>query len=265
MTTPASIRSPAVAGLFYDDDPVALRHVITTLLAGNPATGAAPRAVIAPHAGYVYSGPVAARAYNRVASNAETIDRVVILGPAHRVALEGIALPTVEYFRTPLGDIPIDRELVTKLRNMSEVCISDLAHREEHSIEVQLPFLQTVLGEFTLVPLVVGVCSPSSVAALLEQVWDTPNSLIVISSDLSHYHSYRMAQELDENTAHRIEALDTPIDGNEACGAYPLNGLLQLARQRDLHPQRLDLRNSGDTAGPKGRVVGYGAWALCDA
>lgn len=265
MTTRASVRSPAVAGLFYDDDPAALRHAVANLLAGSPSRGAAPHAVIAPHAGYVYSGAVAARAYNRVAAAAQTIRRVVILGPAHRVPLRGIALPTVEYFRTPLGDIPIDRDFVATLRGLPEVCFSDLAHQDEHSIEVQLPFLQTVLDVFSLVPLVVGVCNPSSVANLLEQIWNEPETLIVISSDLSHYHSYHMAQELDANTARRIEALETSIEGSEACGAYPLNGLLQVARNHHLHLERLDLRNSGDTAGPKTRVVGYGTWVIGNA
>ncbi|MGH8401148.1 MAG: AmmeMemoRadiSam system protein B, partial [Gammaproteobacteria bacterium] len=207
----------------------------------------------------------AARAYNRIAAGSASIHRVVLLGPAHRFAFRGMALPTVQYFRTPLGDIALDQSFIARIQQVPGICFSDQAHREEHSLEVQLPFLQTVLDEFSLVPLVVGSCDASQVAAVLEQIWDEPETLIVISSDLSHYHPYPVAQQLDLNTARRIEALDASLDGGEACGAYPLNGLLQLARSHGLRVERLDLRNSGDTAGSRDRVVGYGAWTMCDA
>lgn len=260
-----AIRPAAVAGLFYAADPAVLRRSIESLLDENPATGPVPKAVIAPHAGYIYSGPIAARAYNRIAGGAGVIHRVVLLGPAHRVALRGLALPTAQHFRTPLGDIMLDEALIAQLRGLPGISFSDAAHRDEHSLEVQLPFLQSVLGEFSLVPLVVGACDATQVAAVLEQVWDDKETLVVISSDLSHYHSYATALQLDAETACRIEAFDATLDGHEACGAYPLNGLLCLAHGRALQVERLDLRNSGDTAGSRDRVVGYGAWALSDA
>ncbi|HET7921803.1 MAG TPA: AmmeMemoRadiSam system protein B [Gammaproteobacteria bacterium] len=265
MPSIPKLRPAAVAGLFYPGEAASLRRAVLELLQHNPADGPAPRAVIAPHAAYVYSGPVAARAYNRVRTHAPGVRRVVLLGPAHRVALRGMALPDCKGFVTPLGEIPLDLELTERLRGLPGVALSDEAHAQEHSLEVQLPFLQSVLDEFMLVPLVVGHCASELVAALLDQVWDARDTLIVISSDLSHYHPYAVAQQLDWNTAERIEALDLPLSGDEACGAHPLNGLLQLARHRHSRVERLDLRNSGDTAGPRDRVVGYGAWAVCDA
>lgn len=262
MTIQKDIRPAAVAGLFYPDNPVLLRDTIAQLLEENPASGPAPKAVIAPHAGYIYSGPVAARAYNRVAAGAGFIRRVVVLGPAHRVALQGMALPTARKFRTPLGDITLDQDAIDGILDFACAGWSDDAHREEHGIEVQLPFLQAVLGDFTLVPLVVGRCTTTQVTALLERLWDNRETLVVISSDLSHYHAYALAERLDLDTAQRIEALQGPLDGSQACGAYPLNGMLDMARQHAMHVERLDLRNSGDTAGSRDRVVGYGAWAI---
>jgi MEMO1 family protein len=255
----AGTRPPAVAGLFYPGDPQTLRVGLAQLLAANPATGPAPKALIAPHAGYVYSGPVAARAYNLLPAG---IRRVVLLGPAHRVPLRGLALPTVAAFRTPLGDVPLDLVAMRSLDALPQVVRSDEAHRQEHSLEVHLPFLQARLGEFTLVPLVVGWASPADVAEVLERLWGGPETVVVVSSDLSHYHPYADAQRLDEDTARRIESLETPLEGEQACGAHPLNGLLNLAKMKHLSIARLDLRNSGDTAGSRDRVVGYGAWAL---
>lgn len=264
MTIQTDIRPAAVAGLFYPDNPVLLRESITQLLEENPASGPVPKAVIAPHAGYIYSGPVAARAYNRVAAGAGFIRRVVVMGPAHRVALQGIALPTARKFRTPLGDITLDQAAIERILELPAVGTSDAAHKDEHSLEVQLPFLQSVLDEFTLVPLVVGGCSTEQVATLLERLWDDRETLVVISSDLSHYHAYALAERLDLETAQHIEAFQGTLDGDQACGAYPLNGLLNLARRHAMHIERLDLRNSGDTAGSRDRVVGYGAWAIHD-
>lgn len=258
--TTAGTRPPAVAGLFYPAEPQALRTNLARLLAENPATGpAAAKALIAPHAGYIYSGPVAARAYNLLPPG---MRRVVLLGPAHRVPLRGLALPTVSAFRTPLGDVPLDLDTLRSLDALPQVLRSDEAHRQEHSLEVQLPFLQARLGEFTLVPLLVGWAEPAAVAEVLERLWGGPETLVIISSDLSHYHSYADAQHLDEATARRIESLQAPLHGEQACGAYPLNGLLTLAKPKHLKVTRLDLRNSGDTAGSRDRVVGYGAWAL---
>ena len=255
----AGTRPPAVAGLFYPGDPQTLRAGLAQLLAENPAAGPAPKALIAPHAGYIYSGPVAARAYNLLSDG---VRRVVLLGPAHRVPLRGLALPTVSAFHTPLGDVPLDLDAMRSLDALPQVLRSDEAHRQEHSLEVHLPFLQVRLGEFTLVPLVVGWASPAAVEEVLERLWGGPETLVVISSDLSHYHPYADAQQLDEDTARRIEALRGSLQGEQACGAHPLNGLLSLAKAKHLKVTRLDLRNSGDTAGSRDRVVGYGAWAL---
>ncbi|MHB8404005.1 MAG: AmmeMemoRadiSam system protein B [Gammaproteobacteria bacterium] len=265
MTANLSSRPAAVAGLFYPEDATELRALVRRLLAENPLQGLAPKALIAPHAGYLYSGPIAARAYNALRGLGEVIRRVVLLGPAHRVALRGLALPGVESFRTPLGDIPLDRKAITRIEGLPQVGASDHAHQLEHSLEVHLPFLQTLLNEFTLVPLVVGWAQPYEVAQVLETLWGGEETLVIISSDLSHYHSCDLACQLDEDTARRLETLRIPIKDHQACGAIPINGLLTVARARKLRVQRLDLRNSGDTAGTPERVVGYGAWALYDA
>lgn len=248
--------------MFYPGDAASLRALVAEQLRDNPSPGPAPKALIAPHAGYVYSGPIAARAYNRLAGASRTIRRVVLLGPAHRVALRGLALPTATAFRTPLGDLPLDTKIMDALSGMPQVVRSDEAHRLEHSLEVHLPFLQAQLGEFKLVPLVVGWARPDAVAAVLDKLWGGDETLVVVSSDLSHYHPYEDARRRDADTATRIERLETPLEGEQACGAHPLNGLLFLARELGLKVTRLDLRNSGDTAGSRDRVVGYGAWTL---
>jgi AmmeMemoRadiSam system protein B len=247
--------------MFYPGDAASLRALMEEQLHDNPSPGTAPKALIAPHAGYVYSGPIAARAYNRLGA-ARNIRRVVLLGPAHRVPLRGLAMPTVSAFRTPLGDIPLDSEAMDRLVDLPQVACSDDAHRLEHSLEVHLPFLQAQLGDFALVPLVVGWSRVEDTAAVLDRLWGGAETLVVVSSDLSHYHAYADACRRDAQTAERIERLEVPLEGEQACGAHPLNGLLYLARQRVLHVTRLDLRNSGDTAGSRDRVVGYGAWAL---
>ncbi|MGB9428744.1 MAG: AmmeMemoRadiSam system protein B [Gammaproteobacteria bacterium] len=265
MTTGANVRPAAVAGLFYPDDAAELRAMLQRLLAENPAQGPFPKVLIAPHAGYIYSGPIAARAYNCLVPQATAIRRVVLLGPAHRVAVRGLALPTVEAFRTPLGEVPLDQAAIARIDNLPQVERSDSAHALEHSLEVHLPFLQTLLGRFELVPMVVGWAAPDEVSQVMEMLWGGSETLIVISSDLSHYHLYDVARELDERTARQIEARHIPIEDRQACGAYPINGLLAVARSRNLHIARLDLRNSGDTAGDRKRVVGYGAWACHDA
>jgi len=261
MTRIGNVRPPAVAGLFYPGDAASLRALVEEQLRGNPSPGAAPKALIAPHAGYVYSGPIAARAYNSL-GDARKLRRVVLLGPAHRVPLRGLALPTVSAFHTPLGDVPLDIAGMDALADLPQVTRSDEAHRQEHSLEVHLPFLQILLGEFVLLPLVVGWTSAEETVAVLERLWGGAETLVVVSSDLSHYHSYGDAARRDAHTAGCIERLEIPLEGTQACGAHPLNGLLSLARRRALRVTRLDLRNSGDTAGSHDRVVGYGAWAL---
>ena len=255
-------RPAAVAGFFYPGETATLERAVKELIADAPASNADAKALIAPHAGYVYSGPTAAHAYRLLESRREKIRRVVLLGPAHRVYLQGMALPSVEAFATPLGAVPIDAAAVQLVREMPGVQVSDEAHAAEHSLEVHLPFLQTVLEDFTLVPIVVGVCPASEVEAVLDALWGGDETLIVASSDLSHFHAYSEARKIDANTTSRIEARETSLQGEEACGAYALNGLLLAAKARELHVHTLDVRNSGDTAGDRHRVVGYGAYAL---
>lgn len=263
-----AIREPAVAGLFYPGGSDELGRTVRTLLdeaaveAG--AASRAPKAVIAPHAGYIYSGPVAARAYTRLAPYRERYSRVVLLGPCHRVPVRGFALPDASTFRTPLGDVPLDTDAIADVLT-DDVVIADRAHAFEHCLEVHLPFLQTVLGEFSLVPIVVGHVQPERVADLLEQLWGGPETLIVISSDLSHYLAYDDAQRFDAETCRAITELDWQnIDHDHACGATPVTGLLIAAERRGLSVETLDLRNSGDTSGDRGAVVGYGAWEFLE-
>jgi MEMO1 family protein len=258
-----NVRHPAVAGLFYPDDPRVLRDTLTKYLGAVNEVESVPKAVIAPHAGYVYSGPVAASVYARLKPARGKIRRVVLLGPAHRVGCRGLALSSATSFQTPLGRIPIDQEAAKEILIMPQVQIMDLAHAQEHSLEVQLPFLQEMLGEFSLVPLVVGDASAAEVSEVLEKLWDGPETLIVISSDLSHYHDYATAQRMDRATSDAIEALRyEDIGFDDACGRVPVSGLLHIARRRGLHAKTVDLRNSGDTAGPRDRVVGYGAYVI---
>jgi len=261
----SQIRQPAVAGMFYPGNSSELAHELRTLLhaaASKVTCNDAPKAIVAPHAGYVYSGPIAARIYARIAPAASRIRRVVLLGPTHRVAVDGLALPAATHFATPLGDIEIDRAAADMLADMPQVGISDLPHSQEHSLEVQLPFLQALLPQFRLLPLAVGRASAEAVAAVLERLWGGDETLIVVSSDLSHYLPYAAAREIDAATARRILAGDPDISHDEACGATPLNGLLLAARHHGLHAEMVDLRNSGDTAGDRSRVVGYGGFAF---
>lgn len=258
------IRQPAVAGQFYPDDPAELDAMLTEYLNQvSVKPGAAPKAIIAPHAGYIYSGPVAASAYAQLVPLRGRIHRVVLLGPSHRVYLQGLAASHATHFATPLGLIPLDQSAIAKALALPQVKYSDAAHSSEHSLEVHLPFLQKVLGDFSLVPLVVGEAEPHEVAQVLELFWDDPHTLFVISSDLSHYHDYQTSQQRDRATTRAIEALEPErISYEDACGRNPVNGLLQLAREHHLHVTTLDLRNSGDTAGPHDRVVGYGAYSV---
>jgi len=258
------VRSAAVAGMFYTDNPQQLKAEIEYYLSqAKPASSTAPKAIIAPHAGYVYSGPVAASAYALLKPVANQINQVVLLGPSHRVAFRGIATPDADYFQTPLGNIKINQSMCHKLEALEFVQASSLAHQQEHSLEVHLPFLQTVLDDFELTPLVVGDCNQQDVARALEVAWGDEHTLIVISSDLSHYHSYQTALQLDEKTSRAIQQLQPDkIHYDDACGRNPLNGLLDIARKKNMTVDILDLRNSGDTAGSKDKVVGYGAYAV---
>lgn len=261
----ASIRPPAVAGSFYPGEPRALAVELDDLLGGvphlEPRLGF-PKALIVPHAGYVYSGEIAARAYDELAPARGTVSRVILLGPAHRVSVRGLAAPGADAFATPLGNVPVDREALRTVQDMPQVVTSDAAHAPEHCLEVQLPFLQKVLGAFTLVPFAVGTASVREVAEVIERLWGGPETLIVVSTDLSHYHPYREAKRIDGATLERVRSFATDIDHEEACGATPLNGLLSVAKKRQMSVQLLAACNSGDTAGGKGQVVGYGALAL---
>lgn len=262
----ASIRQPAVAGMFYPADAAELHKMISAFLADaepGDAGGKRPKAIIAPHAGYVYSGPIAASVYARLKQASETITRVVLLGPSHRVPLIGLALPETDEFLTPLGKIPLDKTAMQEIESLPHVKRLDAAHTMEHSLEVQLPFLQQMLGDFQLVPLVVGDATPEQVADVLDALWGGEETLIVISSDLSHYHDYDTAKRMDGETSKAIEALAPERIGyDQACGRNGVNGLLTLARRRGLHAETVDLRNSGDTAGPRDQVVGYGAYIV---
>jgi hypothetical protein len=261
-----TVRPPAVAGLFYPADPHELARALDSAFAAAvppPEDAAIPKALIVPHAGYVYSGAVAAGAYLRLGPARQTFHTVVLLGPSHRVPLTGVAVPGHGSFATPLGMVPVDTDLRAAVGGLPGVVVDDLPHAHEHSLEVQLPFLQTVLDEFTLLPLAVGDATIEQVADLLEVVWGGPERLVVVSTDLSHYHPYEQARRLDAHTAAAILAADPRrIADQDACGSRPLRGILHVARDRSLTIEQIDLRNSGDTAGDRDRVVGYGAFAV---
>ena len=248
-------RTAAVAGTFYPADPAALQHEVDELLAGTCCDVDAspnvyrPKALIVPHAGYRFSGPTAATAYRCLSPMSRDISRVIVIGPCHRIPLRGMAAPSAANFQTPLGDVPVDRQSID-------------AHQFEHSIEVQLPFLQRVLHEFTVVPLVVGNTPREQVTDVLRQLWGSVETLIVISTDLSHYHHYQDAQRLDKFTSAMIEGFDSHLTSEQACGSRAVNGLLKLAEEAHLKLHTLDVRNSGDTAGDRDRVVGYGAYVI---
>ncbi|MGI0117194.1 AmmeMemoRadiSam system protein B [Zooshikella sp. RANM57] len=260
-----SIREPAVAGMFYPAQAEHLQRSIHEMLAevaACKAESSPPKMIIVPHAGYIYSGPIAASAYQRLKPFAGTYQRVILLGPSHRFAFQGLALSESEAFKTPLGVIPIDLTAVEAISGCAGVISTDQAHRYEHSLEVQLPFLQLMLEHFTLVPIVVGLASADQVANVINKLWGGPETLFVISSDLSHYHDYMTAKQLDTETTHKILKLSHNLNGEQACGCFPLNGALLCAAQHHLTATSVDLRNSGDTAGSTDAVVGYGAYVL---
>lgn len=262
----SKIRRSAVAGRFYPADADELRAMVKGFLAAGRPAESSPKAIIAPHAGYPFSGPVAGSAYARIAPLRGTVRRVVLLGPAHYVPVRGLAASSAEFFETPLGRIPLDTTALERILPLPQVEIVDEAHEPEHSLEVQLPFLQVALKDFRLLPLLVGKATPEEVAEVLAEVWNGPETLVVVSSDLSHFHDYEVARRIDAETAKAILNL-RPADlaGEKACGFLPIGGLLKLARREKLQPAVLDVRNSGDTAGPRDRVVGYGAFAFSPA
>lgn len=253
------VRPPAVAGQFYPAARGTLQAMVDAFLADAASNGEPCRALIAPHAGYIYSGPIAAAAYASLAPRREQIRRVVLLGPAHRAPVRGLAASSASAWATPLGNVPLDEAAVQELVALPQVRFDDQAHAAEHSLEVHLPFLQTALADFTLVPLVVGEATAQEVAEVLEQFLGDESTLLVISSDLSHYQDYERARALDRATSEAIERLQ-PLQPGQACGRLAINGLLQLAQRLGWRARTLDLRNSGDTAGPPHQVVGYGAY-----
>ncbi|MCR4297944.1 MAG: AmmeMemoRadiSam system protein B [Gallionella sp.] len=259
-----SVRPPAVAGLFYPADPRQLAHDVQSLLAAAHPHELIPKALIVPHAGYIYSGPIAATAYATLLPIAAHIRRVVLLGPTHRVAVHGLALPGADAFDTPLGRVMLDTEMARSIAHLPQVTVSAQAHAQEHSLEVQLPFLQSVLADFTLLPLAVGMATPEEVAEVLEALWGGEETLIVISSDLSHFLPYASAQRVDHGTVQAILELHQPIEHDHACGGTPVSGLIVAAQRHRLTPHLLDLRNSGDTAGSHDQVVGYAALAFTE-
>jgi hypothetical protein len=263
------VRAPAVAGRFYPADPRALAEAVDGHLEAarrarrTPPDAPPPKALIAPHAGYAYSGPVAAAAYVEVEPLRGVVHRVVLLGPSHRVPLAGLAASTAEAFATPLGDVPVDAGAIRAIAHLPQVKRLDAPHEWEHSLEVQLPFLQRVLGAFGIVPLSVGEATPDEVAEVLDCLWGGPETLVVVSSDLSHDYDYETARRLDSRTTRAIEALDPGgLDEESACGRVPARGLLVAARRHALRARTLDLRSSGDTAGGRDEVVGYGSYAF---
>ena len=260
----SSVLLPSVAGMFYPEQADELRQQVDSLLAESPVPDEPPpKALIAPHAGYIYSGPVAASAYRRLLPAADSIERVVILAPSHRVPFRGLATTSADYLRTPLGDIPVDRNAVDQALALPQVEEFDRAFEGEHALEVQLPFLQRSLNNFSIVPFIVGQANALEVGEVLDLLWGGQETLIVISSDLSHFLDYHTAREKDRHTTQAIESLQPDTIGfDDACGRIPVSGLLVTAKEHGLHARTVDLRNSGDTAGDKSRVVGYGAYVF---
>jgi AmmeMemoRadiSam system protein B len=260
-------RPPAVAGSFYPADPHGLRADVDRLLAAAPrvAPSGRPKAVVAPHASYAYSGPVAAAAFVALEAGVHTTGRVVLIGPAHYVSFRGIAVPTAVAFDTPLGRVPLDRDALSAIAELPGVRAADAPHAPEHALEVELPFLQALLPRFTVVPLLVGDAHPEEVTAVLDRLWGDSETVVVVSSDLSHFHAYKTAQRRDAETAAAIErGAWADLGPGDACGYLAIAGLLIEATRRGLKAKRLALCNSGDTAGARDRVVGYGAWLFED-
>jgi AmmeMemoRadiSam system protein B len=262
----STVRAAAVAGLFYPGAPSALAADVRAHLAAAATAGgsrhATPKAIIVPHAGYVYSGPIAGSGYERLGAARKTIRRVVLFGPAHRMRVRGLALPSARAFATPFGEVALDADAVARALGLPQVVRDDAAHAQEHSLEVQLPFLQRMIENLRIVPFAVGDATAGEVAEVMELLWGGAETLIVVSSDLSHYHRYADARSIDRATADAILELSPHLDHEQACGATPINGLIVAARRHGLHPELLDLRNSGDTAGDKSRVVGYASFAF---
>ena len=268
MSASAGVRPPAVAGSFYPGDAAELANSVQSLIREAMAQGhrggpTLPKAIIAPHAGYVYSGPIAASVYARFSASRNAVNRIILLGPAHRVAVRGLAVPSHSEFATPLGVVPLDRGMIDTIKALPQVHEFDATHAAEHSLEVHLPFLQHIFESFALVPIVFGDAEPQEVADVLRALWGGPETLIVVSSDLSHYHDYDTAKSMDSTTSNAITNLQADsISDQGACGRMPIRGLLHLAKEFGLRASAIDVRNSGDTAGPRDAVVGYGGYVF---
>ena len=259
----SGVRDPAVAGRFYPANAEALRTAVQSYLQSARTAESVPKGIIAPHAGYVYSGPIAGKAHSVLRPLRDRVERVILFGPSHFVRVSGLAVPSSDTFLTPLGPVPIDTNAVRQALTLPQVIVNDAAHSREHSLEVHVPFLQEVLGAFQLVPFAVGEATPDQVAEVMELLWGGPETLFVVSSDLSHFHDHDTAALLDAQTSRLIESLRfEDLSGERCCGFKAIGGLMQAARARGMHARTLDLRNSGDTAGPRDRVVGYGAYVV---
>jgi AmmeMemoRadiSam system protein B len=254
------IRFPAVAGQFYPGEARRLEAAVDRYLSDSSVEfERPPKAIVAPHAGYIYSGPIAGTAFKYLSIANGNVKKVVLIGPAHTTATRGLAASGVQAFATPLGDVPVDRHSIEAIEPLGQIEVYERAHTREHCLEVQLPFLQRIFSDFEIIPLVVGDATPDEVAEVLDSLWGGDETVVVISSDLSHYHDYATARRLDRETSNNIEDLQPVLEG-QACGQRAINGLLQLAKQKSMKVKTVDLRNSGDTAGPRDRVVGYGAY-----
>jgi AmmeMemoRadiSam system protein B len=256
-----AVRDPAVAGMFYPANPRKLREMVSVFLREANSSGPTPKALILPHAGYIYSGPVAASGYVRLINARDRIKRVVLIGPSHFVDFDGLAASSADAFASPLGEVAVDQTAIKAALNLPQVELFERAHTREHSLEVHLPFLQTILDDFLLVPLAAGDANPALVGEVLDAFWGGPETVVIVSSDLSHYYNYETARRLDEETTRAIEELH-PVGHGQACGRVPINGLLYVASRRGLVVKTVDLRNSGDTAGPHDSVVGYGCYVF---
>lgn len=257
------VRRAAVAGKFYPADPAELRDMVLGFIADASESGPPPKALVAPHAGFIYSGPIAGTAFRQLAKLRGKITRVVIAGPTHYIPFRGIAICSARRFSTPLGEVPVDEDALGKIFGLPGVVAFDPAHEREHSLETHLPFLQLVLDKFSIVPLVIGDTEPADIAAVFETLWGGPETLICVSSDLSHFLTYASARKLDTATSHAIEQLRPEGVGyDQACGRLPVQALLMCAKKHGLKARTLDQRSSGDTAGPRDEVVGYGAYSF---
>lgn len=253
-------RKPTVAGLFYPSETDNLSKLITDLLNQKPPVSFT-KMLIVPHAAYQYIGEILAQSYLHLFSRSQQIKTVVLLTPSHHIKFNGIAITSKDCYLTPFGEVIIDSDAMMTLLNFPQVVMFDDAHIKEHSIEIHLPFLQTILPSFSLVPLIIGETNSYNILEILEKLWEQEETLIIASMNLSHYQTYNIAQELDQRTSQAIESLHwQSLQTNQICNIHLISSLLQLAHQKSLTPKTIKVCNSGDLTGIKNRVVGYGAF-----